>query len=1080
MSNKKFKLYKASAGSGKTYTLVREYLTICLSCNDRSCKDILAVTFTNKSANDMKAKILYNLEGIIKDYPKCKDMKKDLMTAINIDEAALKSRAEKLYETILHNYSDFSISTIDSFVQQISRGFSKELNLPFQYKVLLDDDDLLDELIQIIDKMIVEDDKYITEILIDFINFQVDEEKSWRIDFSIRNFVKKLLKESAYKRGESLEIKELKAEEYKEVKDKLNSIYEKCEDDIKDSLQKIKEFECEYGMDQKSYQGGSYGLPSIIRKIDNDIYVEPSSVSTETVKKILSGEKDWFSKTVKKTTMDRINKDGVDVVGLYAKLLENHQDLFLVNLVRKNLYLYTLRGILLNVINQYIDDTNKVHISEFNKRISDIIGDCSIPFIYERIGTRYKHFFIDEFQDTSLLQWRNFLPLINNSLSEGKMNLLVGDAKQAIYRFRSGEVEQIIKLPEIHTQEEKTITIKEYEDSIDRNFEEKSLDTNYRSRKNIIDFNNEFFKQSRHRLSPTYFKAYEKNLEQKCAKKTGEYDGYVSVEIFKSENFVNDDKISPKKLYKDAVKKSIVEDIKNLKEKGFSYKDITILIRSNADGSDIADFLTKNDIPVTSSDSISLKSSDKVRLIILTLRYLMDDANDVVKLGLAFYHNRCMGADVSEGVQKLLTSNYADLGFDNLCSDAYSLYDLCDGIIRMYNFNVAEDVFLQYFMNLVHDWQNSENGGADAFIEYWDKKSRTFFVKNSADIDAVRIMTIHKSKGLEFKVVMYPYAYTKVPDLLHGNEKWLSLGCIDRLKDVKNIEKFILPVNKSLVGTKMENHYTEEVEKAAFDDFNILYVAMTRPSDLMFIYTEDKTSSEKGNFFTDFFDAAAASSDKDIFTIDSDRENSTLYKLGDIYYCKDDEDDSEVAELELDPDNVPESLVWTDPNILRIETDPTMFWDDEKEATPNEKGVLIHEILSKINTIEDSQSVLDHYLNEGSIDENLKEELFRKFLEIKDIEDISPAYSKDAIVKNEVEILTSDKEILRLDRYVELPDKIIIIDYKTGKYSPSYEDKIRKYMRAVNDMGCKKTVEAYLLFLDEKVEVKPVYLDTLF
>ena len=209
MSDRQFKIYTASAGSGKTYTIVREFLTLSLSRPIVSCKDILAVTFTNKAANEMKVKILNNLAGIINDDEKCENMKAYLVETINIDEKTLKERAANLYDVILHNYSDFSISTIDSFVQQISRSFSRELNLPAQYKVLIDDDELLDGLIQKIDEQIVDDNKSLTEILTDFVNFQLEEENSWRVDVPLREYVNKLLKENAYKRGEIFNVKSL-------------------------------------------------------------------------------------------------------------------------------------------------------------------------------------------------------------------------------------------------------------------------------------------------------------------------------------------------------------------------------------------------------------------------------------------------------------------------------------------------------------------------------------------------------------------------------------------------------------------------------------------------------------------------------------------------------------------------------------------------------------------------------------------------------------------------------------------------------------------------------------------------------
>lgn len=1102
MNKGQFKLYTASAGSGKTYTLVREYLTLSLFSENVSCKDILAVTFTNKAANEMKVKILSYLNGFICGNPD-ESMKNDLINALKIDENTLIRRSKALYDNILHNYSDFNISTIDGFVQQVSRSFAKELNLPAQYRVLLDDDDLLDGLIQCVDARIDKNDNSITEILTDFVDFQLDEENSLRIDVLLRDFVAKLLKESAYKKGEILNLKELSGDEYLQTKDSLDGLYNKYKTNVLNDIQIIRDFENEFAVEITDYNNGARGgLPSVLTKIEKDINVKPSLLVGTIISKIFCGDKSWFSKSIDKLKVDDINKSGIDVLKLYGNLIENHKSLFLVGLVRKNIYLYALRATLLSVINQYIDDTNKVHISEFNKRISDILGDCSIPFIYEKIGSRYKHFFVDEFQDTSLLQWHNFLPLVNNGLSEGNMSLLVGDAKQAIYRFRNGEVEQIMNLPSIYDAKNNDFYA-ECENTLKNSFKKESLGYNFRSKKNIIDFNNSFFSISKNKLtSENYRKVYD-DLEQKCPKKYS-YDGFVSVELFEMNEF-SDKEESANELYKNAVKESILNDIDKLKDNGFALRDIAVLVRSNSDSSDIAEFLSKNNVPVMSSDSILLKSSDKVRLIILTLKCLLDDKNDVDKLSLSFYKNICNDID-SYDIQKALNDDFDFDKIYNIRNQAYSIYDLCCKIINIYNFNIIEDEFLQYFMNHVLEWQNTENNGIDAFIEHWNKKSDALYVKIASEIDAVNIMTIHKSKGLEYKVVMYPYAYTKVPGDFKGAEKWLPLDDIKLLKDIKNIDSFILPINKGLVGTDMEHHYIEEVEKAAFDDFNIMYVAMTRARDLLFIYsnkiqTEEEKTSESYNFFMEYFDAdngyensyaegeTSEKEDVDLIknrfvTVSNDK--SIKYELGTIEYHKDKEKEEKDV-LELKSGETPQLLDWT--RTLKIEPEPTMFWaEDDDNYMPKEWGNLVHDILSKINTIEDADRVFANYVNEGSIDKQKADKLKRQFEKIVDLKEVKEAYSKNAIVRNEIDILTYDSSInenviLRPDRYAELEDKVILIDYKTGMPQEEYDEQLKNYMQALRGMGVEKIIEAYLIYInkaDENIDIKPVFLDTLF
>lgn len=1064
---KNLRIYKASAGSGKTYTLVKEFLKLCLSTGSFSFKQILAVTFTNKAANEMKAKLLSNLDGIIKGITSYNNMKNDILDALKIDEKVLMERAKSLYSNILHNYSDLNVSTIDSFVQQLSRSFTRELNLPNQYRVLVDDEDMLDDLIQLVDDKIGKNDTFITHILSSFIRYKLNEENTWWIDSPIKSFIKKLLKENAYRKGENLGLQKstLTKEQYEEVKKSLDNNVNYLKESIDKNLGLIKRFNEKNHISEETYNSV---LPTFIKKIENDRNVTPSDLSGKTVKKIIAGDAKWYKgKNVPS------NVDGEDVVSYFNNIINSHKSLYLVNIIRKNLHLYVMRGTLIDIVNEYIEDTNRVYISEFNKRISDIIGDCDTPFIYERLGSRYKHFFIDEFQDTSLLQWFNFLPLIHNSLADSNMNLLVGDAKQAIYRFRSGEVEQIIQLPEIYKKPNNGV-FDDYEKKFRQEILVNDLDVNYRSSRNIIEFNNSFFDKTHHILAKKEYRSvYSENMRQKFSGII-EYPGCVSVEIFK----VKDEKDTKKSDYKDSVKRSLLRDINILKDKGFKNKDITILVRSGEDGIDIAEYLTKNNVNVISSDSILLKSSDKVQLIISTLRYLTSEKDDVVKLIRSYYHDLCQSddkyADEPNDMQYALNADIDNERLYELRNKTYSIYDLCAALVKMYGFNIVDDVFVQYFMGVVYDWQNNENNGIKPFLEFWDKKSKSFYVKISGEIDAVQIMTIHKSKGLEFKVVMYPYVNTRVPELFHPNEKWLPIDKnLDFLKeDVPYLKDFILPIGKSLVDTSLESHYLEELEKASFDDYNVMYVAMTRPKYILFMYSSDYASNENPyNIFDDYFEHTDLEFETEC------KDKSVVYRYGSIDVFSEEKKKSDNTILELGGE-IPTTIDWTEK--IKINPDPTMFWAKDDELSPQEWGDMVHEILSKINTYEDADEILASYVGDGCIDEKQARELKSRFEKIVGIQEVTMAYSKEAKVRNESDILTTDGNIIRPDRFVELPDRYILIDYKTGKPNKKYNYKLQDYMLALHNMGIEKRIDAYLIYLGESVYAEQVFLDRLF
>ena len=1055
---KKFNLYRASAGTGKTYTLVREFLALCLSSPNLIYSNILAVTFTNKAANEMKAKILDNLKGIMTGAGKYKSMKEALMAKTGLEEKELIDRSASLYNVIIHNYSDLNVSTIDSFVQQISRTFARELQLPSQYRISLDDDDFIDEIIQCVDKEIGPHNEELTAILKEYIEYNLKEEYGWRLDRPIKDFIEKLLKESAYKKGESFNIKALNNTECHEV---IKSIDDKIEEYKKKMKESIREF-----YDAKLEKYCLKAVYSFIEKLENNVFVDPKSLMTDTIKQIIEGDKLWY-KGKKEPSTD------FDVKEFVIKLYKFHSDLYLLNMMKKNLYLFVMRGALFQIINQHIEDTNKVHISEFNKRISDIIADCSVPFIYERIGAKFAHFFIDEFQDTSILQWFNFLPLIHNSLANGNLNLLVGDAKQSIYRFRSGEVEQINKLPCIYNKPDNSTDFELYEKQFEYSFKDESLSVNYRSMRNIVYFNNSFFNYACKMLdNKDHVKIYTDSMNQAYDINKNEYYGCVNIKIYNKEDVL-------KKEYKEAVMERIVDDINHLKNKGFKLSDITILVRYNSEGSIIAEYLSQRGIDVISSDSITLKSSDKVQLIIHALKYMMNENDNIARLNLSYYNDLFDEETSSDNLEGTISKYHnAQVEYKRLLDlrdKALSLYDLCVGIIREYDFNIVDDVFLQYFMSVVHDRQNNENDGINEFIDFWDKKSDSLHVKISGKIDAVQIISIHKSKGLEYKVVLYPFVPAKLAEKVYSTEKWVSNDDEDFANifgGIKHIDSFMLPISKQLYHTYYSSYYNEEVNKVAFDDINVMYVAMTRARDVLYLYT----TYENNCFFPGYIESLRAENNGQwnvSFEFINENSESDFEELqyGDLVFIDEKEGDN-VPEIALDENDCCNTRAWEE--FLDFDNVPTVFGDEKEDDDARERGILFHEILSKIKTVGSAETIFQFYVNNGYLDQENADKWLHRFYEMAEDSRIKDAYSDKAVIRNEVEIFTKDKYKIRPDRFVELGDRAILIDYKTGAYSEEHEMQIKKYMTALEEISGNKNIEAYLVYIGEKNDIIPV------
>ena len=1068
-NNKPFKIYKASAGSGKTFTIVKEYLTLCLGDNADAYREILAVTFTNKAANEMKAKILRFLLGISEGSSKgdIRQMRSYLISALGIEERELIRRAKQLYIKILHNYSDMAVCTIDSFVQRLSRSFAKELDLPGQYSVILDNDDLIDEIIQRLSDEIGKD-QFITKILSEFVEFNLSEETSWNVKKLIGEFIEKLLSEDAYRKGNYQNFIALDEEKYKTIKKYVHSENEKTKESLSLIIKNIEAEENRLGITDLDYNGkAKTGLSSVKKKMQEG----KSSVTTATIEKILSGEKNWND--AKSLVSDN------SIVSVYSNAIEKYKSLYSKKLIfetiEKDLYLYVLRNHVFELIREYIAETSQVHISEFNKRISDILGDCSVPFIYERIGERYRHYFIDEFQDTSVLQWQNFLPLIENSLSFGNMNMIVGDAKQSIYRFRSGEVEQIINLPKIYKRPEGEFGLR-CEEQFVSSAQKMTLGTNFRSSKNVIKFNNTFFRYAGRLLKSgdVYNDAEQVYDPQKP-------DGFVSVEVFHGEMKTAE--------YKEKVKASMLKQILALHKQGVDYKDITILVRSNSDGTDIADYLVANGIEVLSAESVLLQSSDKVQLIANTLKLMVDDKNPVTKLAVDHFGGRNARPIVSTTPQ----------------NTSYNIYDTCVQICKSNNFNILEDVFLQYFMNMVHEWQSRHSAGISDFLEFWEKKKSKLAVQITGDLDCVNIMTIHKAKGLEFKVVIYPYADTNLKSSFTQSEIWIQCADNQYTKDIPYLDAFLLKLSKEkLTGTIFEKLVETENNKTMLDNLDIMYVAMTRAKNMLFVYTNDKKPSEKSdnsyNLFTDFFEDSLLdiqhkknpSDDAafDDFFVHNNEfgivegEEQTSFNYGNfdatlLNIKEKDTKDDDVKILELkEGEQASTTLNWFDK--LQVDADPTMIWAEKGSFMPEEWGSLVHQILSKIKTIDDAERALRPYVNDGTIDEEQAAKLLDTFRKVTDIPELKPAFSADAVVKNEMDIHTYDGRIIRPDRYAETPNGTILIDYKTGKAHEEYFNQLQDYTAALMQMNGNQSINAYLVYLGDEIKLVEVKMDRLF
>ena len=1086
--NANFQVFQASAGSGKTYTIVKEYLKLCLGSERQvdNFRHILAITFTNAAANEMKAKILRQLQEIITaESVASGDMLSELMRELGVGLDELKHNAQLLMTRIIHDYSSFCVSTIDAFVQKLSRSFAHDLGLPGQYTVSVDTEEVAEAITENIGLEINDENTFLVQLLLDFSANRFANQQSANLEYQLVTFAEKLMTEKAYQKDESNNIKN--ASQYQQTLVFLNDKINGFEREIETQVARFRDAQKRYNIENDDFAYGKMGFVSFVNKLSKRIYEAPS----QRFRSVAETGK-WYSASAKKrfhdAELEEITSELQPILASMLEYYEKHVGAFLFyKSQRELLYLYALRAKISSEFERLAQENEVVHISEFNKLLNSVMGDFSVPFVYERIGEHFRHVFVDEFQDTSVLQWQNLLPLIDNGLSAGAMSMIVGDGKQSIYRFRSGEVEQIVQLPEIYAlpNDEREPAFLQYQQNLKDQFCFHNLGSNFRSYEAVVQFNNDFFAYAFKQLSEPLQKVYQDENEQFGKRVTitqkpeKHKQGMVQVDLYDAENQPD---------YCLQRIKDLVLDL--TQTKGYRLGDITVLVRNSKLGSDIANYLNDNGIPVVSKDSILLNSSDKVQLIVSTLRYLIHSDNEAYIANVLYYRRLTTGQHFDGQIDALFgevkriargempieqSLGQVEVGaLSSVLAKATCLYDLCASLIRIYNLDSIRDAFLDYFLEEVFKFQSSTTEGIQEFISFWDRKSQKELSVKSAGVDAVNIMTIHKSKGLEFNVVIYPEAIIDLDEKSNTTpaEEWLrpeELG----FEPIPNLDKVLFKLGKSteLMGEKAMQYVENECESNRLDNLNLLYVAFTRAKQRLYVLAR-QGKADKTNLLRDFL------SDETIINKvleQGEEEGAEWYRFGDTEFTNAERHCCDEVEFKESMDSV--SMDWF--QRIRLDPEPSMFWiSPEDKIQPREWGDLVHQILSEVRTGDDIDSALKPYLLDGTINQETSGFLKDKMEQMTNHPLIGAAFVKEAKVKNECEILF-DHEIIRPDRYAELNDVIYLLDYKTGKRDEAHHVQLKKYICALQGM-VEKEIRAFLVYIADSIEVEPVVMDTLF
>ncbi len=1068
-------VYKASAGSGKTFQLVVEYLKL-LMINTYNYKQILAVTFTNKASSEMKSRILEQLYLLAKgDNSKYLEI---LKTALGHTEESIREKSRQVLKNILHDYNRFSISTIDSFTQRVIKAFNRELGISPNFALELDDGMVLEEAV---DRMLakVGQDKKLLKWLVKFSEEKITENQSQLIEEDIKSLGQELFKEKFQLFFPETEDSPYTRENLDSFRGRLGKITALFESTLKKNGKKAMQLIADSGFSVDDFSYKKTGVAGYFLNISEGRIKEPG---TRILNAGQSADK-WFAKGHKQKAIleglvsAQLQPLLVEILAFFEKESTQYFTALAVsNQLRMLGILTDLKGEVKNLLHE----KGLLQISGSNLLLNKIIGESDSPFIYEKVGGFYKYFMLDEFQDTSALQWENFKPLISNSLSEGNKNLLVGDVKQSIYRWRNSDWN--ILAGQVDT------------DFPNSAHESKTLSKNWRSDKNIIDFNNSVIEHLKSAFESNLFaetddgewevfkgkfKKIYSDFKQGQGNLSDEAAGYVRV------NFLEEDDFHANSI------QLLIEQVKQLQDKGIKASDIAILIRTNKEGSQIVGgFLAeaknkeneKYNLSVLSNESLFLHASRSVLFVMLVIDWLIDPDNKITKAALSQLWGSSIkqelakkGISFSDKQQTLMFLGQEKEGWqlgENiecsfeaglgqklnelkqkalLASLDETIAEIC-GHFQLFKLE-NELPFLQTLIDKAGEIKNSISNDLSNFLYWWGEKGFKTSVNVNDEVDSIRLLTVHKSKGLEFKAVLIPFLNWKTS--WSGNlapTLWCSSGN-------EPFNQFpLLPVKASsgLENTFFKKDYFEEKANTYTDTLNLMYVAFTRARSVILINSID--TGKAGKSVNGLLkESLLQMSLKEPFG-QCWNEDSTVFEFGELKQVRQEEKESDLVLIKkYEFNNFREKIK------LRLNGEGFLVPGEHNKSVKN-TGKVIHEILSGIQTIEDVEAACEQALFEGKIDEGERTRIQRQLLENIQQQEVKHWFDGSMEIINERNILTPGKT-LRPDRIMVSGKNAIVVDYKTGSQkSDKYNSQVKRYAGTLKKTGFEK-VDGFIWYI---------------
>ncbi|WP_100627381.1 UvrD-helicase domain-containing protein [Algoriphagus formosus] len=1078
--SKPFIIYKSSAGSGKTYTLTLEYLKLALQNPQTAFKQILAVTFTNKATQEMKERILKVLGQLSRREISGSELEKVLMESLGLSPEELQSRAKQTLLHILHGYGYFAVSTIDSFFQRVIRSFAREMDLQAKFDLEMDTDAVLERLVdRLVEK--VSQDKNLRTWLVDYAKEQIENEKSWDIRSGIKSLGSEIFKEGfkAYR----LLFQQSVAQEgfLGEFRQYIRSERAKLKAEAESMKQKAEEIRVAHGLEWTDFKGGTRSFALNFGRL-GDSEKPFTKLESSRIEK-LNDLSEWASKTSKLISqIENSYSNGLLEILNQIPVKQIQWNTF--EALHRNLNAFGVFRDLILELRELKDEESILLISDVNDFLQEITKDNDAPFIYEKIGNQYRNFLIDEFQDTSDFQWSSFKPLLENSLASGNTNLLVGDVKQSIYRWRGGKLELLLsevqkQIPSSYIQEE-------------------NLDTNYRSLPGIIQFNNALFQalpplmedgiesefgiDSEALLSSAFQEANQKIPEKKLEL---DFQGKIRIEFTQKPARSGYQADEEEEEEDDGVLEKLPQLVKDLQDRGYQLKDIAFLVRKNAQGVEIADYLMAYDrdhpdssyrFDVLSEESLFLDKSAAVKCLLAFWQYL-SNPSDRVALKTAWYyyallheipfshelfHKFKQVPELKSKDEELQarTNEFLQLPLLELIEESIAFLDLMQ--LR------ADLAYISGFKEAVFDFVKNNRADLVGFLDWWELNKRKRTVKIPEDHDAMRILTIHKSKGLQFKVVIMPFLdWRIVASGLQAPVIWSPFESESGLKTIVPLTH-----GSTLKDSFFAKAYEDEVKLAYLDSLNMLYVAFTRAEEVVWGYSNFTNSKSNGvsqkstgNVLYKLF-----SSDFQISEFGSNQhwdEENLVFEAGEWAALK---------QGETQPGFVPKQLRWETQDWRSKLKTKTIAWDFSEnglQARAQRKlGVIVHELLAASQTQEEAIRLLQQYTFEGRIDQETAKDVTDQLKKLFEIPQFQSWFGGDYLTLAEQGILLPGGNQKRPDRVLIGEREVIVVDFKTGEKYASHPKQVKEYMVLVHQLS-QKPVKGFLCYLEptEIIEV---------